>query len=368
MKVALLHDHLNQVGGAEKVLLAFHELFPKAPVYTLNYNEETTKGIFKHLDIRTSFIQKLPLAKNHFKWYLPWMPAAVENFDLTDYDVVLSDCSALIKGVITRSDTLHICYCHTPTRYLWSDTHRYTEELNQPAIIKKMLPLYLKKLRIWDRLAADRVEKYIANSQFVAQRIKKYYKRDSVVIHPPVETSRFQQADHFENFYLLVSRLRPYKRVDLAIQAFNNLKIPLKIVGTGEEESKLKKLAGPTIEFLGALTDEKLKDLYSRCRAFINPQEEDFGIAAVEAMAAGRPVIAYKAGGAKESVIEGKTGVFFEEQTWEDLADAVVRFKPEQFNPKAIRKHASQFDVEQFKGKIKDIVEKSWQEFKSQLQ
>ncbi|MBU1148875.1 glycosyltransferase, partial [Patescibacteria group bacterium] len=310
MKVALLHDHLNQLGGAEKVLQAFTQIYPGAPVYTLVHDPKSTKGFFKNLDVKTSFIERLPGGRRHFKWYLPLMPMAVESFDLSDYDLVLSDCSAMIKGVITRPDSIHICYCHTPTRYLWSDTHRYVRELNQPALVKKMLPHYLNKLRIWDRIAADRVEKYIANSEFVKKRIRKYYQRDSQVIHPPVDVSSFKISDHFENFYLLVSRLRPYKEVDLAIEAFNHLKIPLKIVGTGEEEAKLKKMAGPTIEFLGDVPDHQLKDLYSRCKAFINPQEEDFGITAVEAMAAGRPVIAYRSGGATESVVENVTGMF----------------------------------------------------------
>jgi len=367
MKVALLHDHLNQFGGGERVLMAFHQLFPDAPVYTLVHDAKKTRGEFKQLSIKTSFIQKLPLGKSHFKWYLPWMPVAVENFDLSEYDLVLSSCSALIKGVITKTTTLHICYCHTPTRYLWSDTHQYTAELNQPALVKKLLPFYLKKLRVWDRLAAERVDFYLANSRFVRQRIKKYYNRESQVINPPVETGHFQIAPDIGDYFLIVSRLRPYKRVDLAIEAFNNLKMPLKIIGTGEEEKRLKKMAGPNIEFLGNLPDQEVREYYSRCRAFINPQEEDFGITPVEAMASGRPVIAYRSGGALESVVEGKTGTFFDEQNWADLADAVVRFKPENFNPQEIREHAHNFDLANFKGQISQFIDNSWQEFKSRL-
>ena len=218
---------------------------------------------------------------------------------------------------------------------------------------------------MWDRLAAERVDKYIANSQFVKDRIKKYYKRSSDVINPPVDTSRFQISDEVGDYYLLVSRLRPYKKVDLAITAFNNLKIPLKIIGTGEEEKKLRKMAGPNIEFLGAISDDRIRDYYSKCKAFINPQEEDFGIAAVEAMASGRPVIAFQSGGATESIIEGKTGVFFDEQSWEALADAVLRFKPQDYNPEEIRQHAQKFEVGEFKRKIKEYINHSWQEFKS---
>jgi len=365
MKVALLHDHLNQIGGAEKVLFSFHNIFPEAPIYTLVHDADKTKNYFSHLNIKTSFIQKLPGGKSHFKWYLPWMPAAVENFDLSEYDLVLSDCSALIKGVVTSSKTLHICYCHTPTRYLWSDTHSYINDLNSSKLVKMLLPIYLKKLRVWDRLASERVDKYIANSHFVQKRIEKYYRRSSMVIHPPVDISQFEIADGYDDYYLVVSRLRPYKKVDLVISAFNKLKIPLKIIGTGEEEAKLKKMAEPNIEFLGPLPDNQVRKYYSRCKAFINPQEEDFGITPVEAMASGRPVIAFRAGGALESVEENKTGVFFNEQSWEELADTVLRFKPDDYNPAEIREHAQKFDIKQFESRIKDFVDHSWQEFKS---
>lgn len=364
MKVALVHDFLNQVGGAEKVLLFFHALFPNAPVFTITYDKEETRGIFRNMDIRTSFIQKIPGGTKKYKWYLSLMPVATEQFDFSKFDLVLSDSSAFVKGVITKPETLHICYCHTPTRFLWSDSLTYTEELKQPRIIKNLLPLFLNRIRTWDRLAADRPDKFIANSEFVARRIKKYYNRDSTVIYPPVETKNYPLPRKIKDYFLIVSRLRPYKRVDMAIEAFNALELPLKIIGMGEEYEKLRRIAKPNIEFLGPLNDEEKKQYLAECKAFVYPQEEDFGITAVEAMAAGRPVIAYKAGGAKESIIDGVTGEFFEDQTPWSLVDAVRDFKVERYNPEIIKKHAQNFDISVFKQKIRNFIKESFEEHK----
>ena len=364
MKIALTHDHLFQLGGAERVLLELHNIFPESPVYTLIHNPETA-GIFKDLEIRTSFLERLPLGKRHFKWYLGLMPIAWEGFDFSGYDIVISSSSAFAKGVLTPPNTLNVSYCHSPTRYLWSDTHNYVEELQQPKIIKKLLPLILNRLRTWDHVAAQRVDKFIANSEFVARRIKKYYQRESTVIYPPVDTGQFAISAELGDYYVIVSRLRPYKKVDMVIKAFNQLRMPLKIIGGGEEEVKLKKMAGANIEFLGELSDRERNQVLSKALAFINPQEEDFGIAAVEAMACGRPVIAYKSGGALETVIDRETGLFFAEQTWEALADIVIRNhrQLDQFDPLKIRAHAKKFDLEIFQAKIKDFVSRSWQEF-----
>ena len=364
MKIALTHDHLFQIGGAEQVLFELHNIFPESPVYTLIHNPEKA-GLFKDLNIETSFLQKMPLAKRHFKWYLTLMPIAWEQFDFSAYDVVISSSSAFSKGVITPPNTLHISYCHSPTRYFWSDAHRYVEELSQPKIIKKILPLILNKLRTWDYISAQRVDKFIANSEFVAKRIKKYYQRDSTVIYPPVNTGQFSISPEIGDYYVIVSRLRPYKRVDIAIKAFNQLRIPLKIVGSGEEEVKLKKMAKGNIEFLGELSNVRRNEVIAKAKAFIHPQEEDFGIAAVEAMAAGRPVIAYKSGGAMETVIDGVTGRFIGEQSWEELANAVIRFQVEinDFNPEEIKKQAEKFSSERFDREIRDFVAKAWQEF-----
>ncbi|MCX6785551.1 MAG: glycosyltransferase [Candidatus Komeilibacteria bacterium] len=368
MKIALTHDHLFQVGGAEKVLLELHRIFPDSPVYTLIHNPENAE-LFKGLDIRTSMLEKLPGGKKHFKWYLSLMPIAWEQFDFSDYDIVISSSSAFSKGILTPPNTLHLCYCHSPVRYLWSDAHRYVEELNQPKIIKKILPLILNRLRTWDYSAAQRVDKFIANSEFVAKRIKKYYQRSSAVIYPPVDTKQFKISPKLDNYYVLLTRLRPYKRVDIAIKAFNQLHLPLKIIGGGEEIARLKKIAKSNIEFLGEVNDIRRNEILARALAFINPQEEDFGIAPIEAMASGRPVIAYKSGGALETVIDGFNGRFFEEQSWEALADAVIKFQAEKdnYDPYKIKDYAEKFSTERFDREIKDFVAKSWQEFSGKI-
>lgn len=365
MKIALIHDHLIQEGGAERVLKVFQDIYPEAPTYTLFYDQEKLGEIFGKKDIHTSFLQKWPGALRHYQWFLPFMSTATESYDLMDYDVVLSSCSAMAKGVITRSNTLHFCYCHTPTRYLWSDTHRYLEELKYNRLIKKFIPSILTKLRTWDQLAAQRVDFFIANSKNVSDRIKKYYRRESLIIHPPVATDQFKISNKIDKYFLTGGRLVTYKRFDLTIQAFNRLGIPLKIFGIGPEEKKLKAMAKANIEFLGKVAQKDLPDLYSQAIAFIHPQIEDFGITTVESMAAGRPVIAYAAGGACETVVQGKTGKFFDEQTWEALADSVVRFKPENFNPLEIKNYAEQFSIDRFKKEISSLIEGEWEKIKN---
>ncbi|MFA6534018.1 MAG: glycosyltransferase [Patescibacteria group bacterium] len=364
MKVALVHDHLVQYGGAERVLKALQELFPAAPIYTLLYDPKTMGNDFIKKDIHTSFLQSWPWSVKKFQWYLPLMPTATESHDLSGFDLVISSTSAMAKGVVTGPKTLHLCYCHTPTRYLWTDTHNYLRDYPTSSLVKRLGSFYLSWLRNWDQLAAGRVDHFIANSHNVAGRINKYYRRESEVIYPPVEVEKFYIADQLNHYFLAGGRLVPYKRFDIIIQAFNKLGIPLKIFGTGPEEAKLRKLARPHIEFLGKVSDQKKAELYAHCLAFINPQEEDFGITAVEAMAAGRPVIAYPAGGALETVVPGVTGEFFEEQTWESLGDAVIRFKPEKYDSQKIRSQAEKFSSAAFKRRLGDYVEKVYQEFR----
>lgn len=356
LKIALIHDHLVQDGGAEKVLKAFNEIYPQAPIFTLVLDKKNTNPYFIDKEIRTSFLQRIPLGVIKYQWWLSLMPVATEYQNLMDYDLIISSASSFAKGVITKPGAIHVCYCHTPTRYLWNDSHNYLRELKVYKLIKKTLPLTLNKLRVWDRLAADRVDYFIANSQTVAERIKKYYGRDSLVIYPPVDLDKFSISNQPKKYYLAGGRLVPYKKVDLVVKTFSRLEIPLKIFGVGPELKRLKKIARKNVEFLGKVNDEKRAELFRDCIAYINPQEEDFGITTVEAMASGRPVIAYRKGGATETVIDGVTGEFFDEQIWEELADRVVRFK-DIYNPLIIRAHAEQFSVENFKRKLIEYLE-----------
>jgi glycosyltransferase involved in cell wall biosynthesis len=357
MRVALVHDHLIQQGGAERVLQAFQAIWPDAPTYTLYYDRDALKGDFGHKDIRPSILQKFPFAKRFFRFYLPLMPMATEQYDLSDFDVVISSASGFAKGVITSPSAVHICYCHTPTRYLWSDAASYLEELKAPRVIKTLLPLVLSRLRVWDRLSADRIDYFVANSKTVQARIKKYYRRDSTVIHPPVDVDQFSITPGEKKYYLIGGRLVKYKRFDLVVQAFTKLGLPLKIFGTGPAEKELKAMAGPNVEFLGRVSDSERAHLFSNAIAFLHPHEEDFGLTAVESMAAGRPVIAYKKGGATETVIEGVTGTFFSNQTPEGLIEVLNRFKPELFVPEKLRAHALTFSTNRFREEISSFVE-----------
>ncbi|MCF7820723.1 MAG: glycosyltransferase [Candidatus Pacebacteria bacterium] len=361
MKTALIHDHLAQDGGAEKVLQTFLEMFPSSPIFTLLYDKENIVKNYNGHDIQASIIQKLPGGVSHYKWYLPFMPMAVEFFDLRNYDVVISDTSSFAKGVITLPDTLHICYCHTPTRYLWSDTHQYLNELKYNKYIKKLISLILTRLRMWDKTAADRVDYFIANSKTVQKRIKKYYRRDSTVIYPPVDTDKFYISTGEKDYFLAGCRLAPYKRVDMVIEAFKSLgsDYKLKVFGDGIDKKRLEKIANgaSNIEFLGRVTDEEKAKLYSNAKAYINPQEEDFGITAVESLASGRPVIAYKKGGATETVSDGVSGLFFKKQTVSDLIEVIQSFSQYNFKPEEIRQEALKFSKAKFKEEISSFIE-----------
>ncbi|KKW36102.1 MAG: Glycosyl transferase group 1 [Candidatus Giovannonibacteria bacterium GW2011_GWA2_53_7] len=363
MRIALVHDHLNQEGGAEKVLRVLADLWPEAPLFTL-VHDTSRIGLFKDRDVRTSFLDQLPRCL--FRLMLPLMPTATESYDLSEFDVVISSSSAFAKGVITKPGCVHICYCHTPTRYLWSDTKEYIQELRVPGVIKWFLPPILSKLRVWDRLAADRVDTFVANSQTVAHRIKKYYRADSIVIHPPVDTSRFSISDKPKTFFLIGGRLVAYKRYDLVIDAFTKLGLPLKVFGTGPMEGALKKRAGKTITFLGRVSDEEQAHLYQEAIAFLHPQEEDFGITPIESMASGRPVIAYRRGGVLESVEEDVTGVFFDRQTWEEIASVVRSFNADRFDPKVIRERALTYSTEHFKTTFEAFVKNTYASYQEQ--
>jgi glycosyltransferase involved in cell wall biosynthesis len=366
LKVALVHDWGNQVGGAERVLLALKELFPDAPVYMSMYDPAVMPAECRTWEIHTSFMDRLPLVKRHHQPFLPLYPLAFEQFDLAEFDLVISNKSGFCHGIITPPETLHIDYCLTPTRYVW-DYRGYARREGVGRLANFLLQPLITYLRAWDRLAADRVDHFVAISREVQRRIRKYYRRDSAIIYPPVDTDRFTPGEGHDGFFLVVSRLIPYKRIDLVVRAFNALGLSLKIVGEGRDRAALERLAGPNVEFLGRVSDDALQLLLRRCRAFVFPGHEDFGIAPLEANAAGRPVIAFRAGGALDTVVEGKTGLFFDQPTPGSLAAAVRAFDALTFEPEAIRQHALRFDKAVFQREMMQFVEQKVAEHREAL-
>jgi glycosyltransferase involved in cell wall biosynthesis len=366
IKLAIVCDWLTNFGGAEKIIIALHQLFPNAPIYTSIYNREKMKG-FEDADIRTSYLQNLPFAKTRHQLYLPFFPQVFEKMDLSDFDIVISSSHSCAKGIITKPETLHICYCHTPMRYAWDDSLNYIKGYSTNLLVKKLAKLYVHRLRIWDRLSADRVDNYIANSHYVQQRIFKYYRRPSTVIHPYVDVSDFNVGTVKDKFYLAVGRLTPYKKFDLIIETFNQLGLPLKIAGDGVAMKQLKNMAKSNIEFLGQINDVQLRELYGKARALIFPQVEDFGITPLEAMASGCPVIAYARGGALETVLDRKSGLFFYSQSVESLRHAIYQFQEINFKYSQIRKQAEKFDRERFNGKILEFISEKWQHHTEQI-
>jgi len=355
MRIAIVHDYLNQFGGAERVVAALHELYPDAPIYTSIYDAKRMPANFQKMDIRTSFMQKLPFIFDIFKTYFPVYPFAFERFDLSEYDVILSSSSAFAKGVKKKKGQTHICYCHTPARFLWRYEDYFKRE-SIPNFMKNILPLALAPIGKWDLENSKHVDFFIANSETVALRIQKTYGRESVIINPPVESGYFKPSAVDQDYFLVVSRLNTYKRIDIVVEAFNKLDLPLKIIGDGPERRDLLAKSNPNIEFLGRQPDKELARHLAECRALVFPGEEDFGIVPLEAMASGRPVIAYKAGGALETVVDGETGIFFAEQSVNSLVQEIKRFQFLTFDKQRIRIHAEKFDKENFKRKIKGFV------------
>lgn len=362
MKIALVHEFLNQLGGAERVLRNFLDIWPEAKLHALIYDEKKIGNNFANYSKRLSFINYLPLARNYHRWLLPLMPFAIERFKFQDFDVVISDSSSFSKGVNTKGK-LHICYCHTPTRFLWTEYAPYLEMQKASRLVKLIARQVLRMVRDWDYRAAQKPDFFIANSINVQNRIKKFYNRDSVVIPPPVDTAMFYPKGEKQDYFFTASRLEPYKKIDLVVKAFNDSGLKLKVAGTGTMFLDLKKIAKPNIEFLGKISDEELRNRYSEAQAFVFPAEEDAGIMVLEAQACGTPVIAYRAGGVLETVNEGVTGQFFDTQSADAIREAVKHFDTTLYHSDAIRQHALQFDKKIFQEKIRKFVQEKYAKF-----
>ena len=347
-KIALVHDWLVSQGGGEHFLLHLHQMFPEAPIYTLVYDEEKAPAWTRGLDVRTTHIQKWPGGKTHHKYLLSFMPKAWEALDLTEYDLVISSCASCCKGVITRPDAVHICYCHSPIRYVWDLYYDYLEGTS--ALKRAFMPAMIHKVRMWDFQAAQRVDYFVANSKYVAKRISKFYRRDAEVVYSGIDIPSGAVTEERGDYYFVLSRFVGYKRVDIAIEACNKLGRKLIVAGSGgEEEERLRAMAGPTVEFVGRVSDEQLTDYYAHAKAFLFPGIEDFGLTPLEAMAGGTPVLAYGEGGALETVVDGETGMFFHEQSAEALAKCIEDFEGRSFSAAACRARAEQFSTEAFK-------------------
>ncbi|MFZ2226304.1 MAG: glycosyltransferase [Candidatus Moraniibacteriota bacterium] len=364
LKIALVHDFLIDFGGAERVLRALCEMFPEAPIYTLLAEKENFPTWLQGKKIETSFLQKWPkFLLRRKKWLLPLMPMAPETFDLREFDLVISSSGAWSKGIVTRLNTVHISYLHSPMRFVWDSSSSYLREQKKNSLINFFVGLVKNYLRVWDRAASDRPDYLIVNSNYTKERVRKYYGRGAQIIYPPVSIRENIAARSVKNlpkdYFLIVSRLAPYKKVDVAIEAFNKLELPLVIVGTGTEERYLKSIAGKNIQFLGFQSDEKLAMIYAGATGFIFPAVDDFGIAPVEAMLAGVPVLAIRKGGAKEIVKEGITGEFFEAVTPEVLSDGVRRFKENRgnYDVEIIKARAREFSEERFKREMREFIE-----------
>ncbi|WP_447979743.1 glycosyltransferase [Candidatus Nitrospira bockiana] len=382
MRVAIVHDWLTGMRGGERCLEALCELFPKAPIYTLLHVPGSVSAAIEEHQIVTSFVQSLPCVTSWYRYYLPIFPSAIERFNFDDFDVILSSSHCVAKGVRVPKGVCHISYIHTPMRYVWDQYDSYFGKGRCAFITRSVMSAVRVSLQKWDVASSSRVHYFVANSQHVADRVRRHYSRHSSVICPPVDYGAFAISDERQDYYLVVTAFAPYKRVDLAIEACNRLSRPLKIIGSGQDEQRLRALAGPTVEFLGWQPDEVLRRHYSRCKALLFPGQEDFGIVPLEAMASGRPVIAYGKGGALETVVAmnpvepgvggsgaaAPTGVFFYQQTTEAVCEAIQLFEKNErrFDPEAIRQHVARFDRACFKNRMHDFVHSSYEEFTRQ--
>lgn len=357
MKVALVYDRVNKWGGAERVLLALHEIFPDAPLYTSVYDSKNAPWAKAFPEVRTSFLQKFPFTKNSHEFLAIFMPWAFESFDLKGFDVVISITSEAAKGVGIRKGQIHICYCLTPTRYLWSHHDEYFKN----PILKAVAKPFVNHLKKWDKKVVKKPDVIVAISSEVQRRIQKYYKRDSIVIFPPVNVSMYQYIETNKKYYLVVSRLVGYKMVDLAVKALNELGYPLVIIGDGWQKWKLKLMANKNIKFVGNISEKKLIEYYKGAKALIMPQEEDFGIVALEAQSYGVPVIAYRRGGVLDTVVHGKTGILFKNQNVESLVSAIKKFEKMTFKYRHLITNARRFSKIRFQKDFFDLINKMLQ-------
>lgn len=367
MRVAFIHDWLNGMRGGERCLEALCELYPDAHLYSLFHEKGKLSPTIEAMSIRTSFIQKLPFVLKKYRHYLPLFPVAVELFDLREYDLVVSLNHCIANGVITRPQTCHIGYTFTPMRYAWDLYHEYFGGDRLRGLSRYIIPSCMNYLRMWDITASKRVDYFVAISQHVKKRIEKHYRRSADVIYPPVDIEFYTPGTDLKSgeFFLIVSAFAPYKKIEIAIEAFARLNLPLKVIGQGQDAKRLKALASPNIEFLGALSDEEVRDHYRRCRALIFPGEEDFGIVPLEAQACGSPVIAYAKGGALETTIQQETAIWFHEQTPEAIIAAVQEFEKQSFAVTAIRNHACRFAKKRFKQEMQIYIEQKMADYEN---
>ena len=355
MRVAVIHYWLVGMRGGEKVVEELCRLYPEADIFTHVYDPDSVSPTLRSKQVTLSFVGKLPGAKKHYQKYLPLMPLALEQFDLRNYDLIISSESGPAKGIIPPPNALHVCYCHSPMRYVWNMYHDYRERSN--FITKALMPVAAHYVRNWDALSATRVGHFVANSRTVRERIYRYYHRDAHVIYPPVNVDAFTPTPgDVGDAFLMVGELVPYKRAELAVEAFNRMQLPLIVIGGGERLKAIRRLAGPTVQVLGPQPFDVLKREYARCRALIFPGEEDFGIVPVEALASGRPVIAYARGGATETVVDGLSGILFEEQSVEGIVEAVTRFSSMTFDSVRLAHSARRFAPENFRSAFRDYV------------
>jgi glycosyltransferase involved in cell wall biosynthesis len=390
MKVALVHDWLVSMRGGERCFEVLCELFPDADVFTLVHRKGQVSPVIEKHSIRTSFIQRLPLSSTHYQHYLPFFPLAIGSFAFHDYDLVISSSHCVAKGLRMPDNVCHVAYIHTPMRYIWEQFDAYFGNGRAGWLTRTVMGLLRRPLQRWDVSSNDGVYRFVANSEHVARRIRSYWEREAAILYPPVDWQSFAASNKDEGFYLLVTALVPYKRVDLAIEAANRMKFPLKIIGAGQDENRLRRLAGPSVELLGWQSDSEIRQHYARCKALLFPGEEDFGIVPLEAMACGKPVIAYARGGALETVVslvpreptvrkeravgmpfracdeQYPTGVFFDEQKPESLINAVEMFERHRnrFDSERIRAHVEPFDRKYFKERLRQLIESSWEDFR----